>query len=282
MIPVGTLDSLAITACLAMAFCWWRYFQRPTLARLILAAAMIGLAMSVKFNAAAIALAIGVYALLWWGRDWRVTWREWAGRAGAVAISACVVLMTLWTLTLFDVGVPAEARTKDGRVVLPIERHLPGANYLAAFAAGYEHNQHGHPSYYMGKVGMQGTWSYFPVLSTYKLPVGVAIILLASVLSLSWRKGRWDELSCVVPLCLGACFMLTVNINSGFRHALPVYVFAMVLAGRSLAAADRPMRRAGGDSWGSDSRFGRHVRACAELSPGLSGVHELSTSGRLP
>jgi hypothetical protein len=80
-----------------------------------------------------------------------------------------------------------------------------------------------------------GWWYYFPAVATYKVPVGVGLVLALGLLSLGWRAPRWDEWGIALSLVAWALFMMNAKVNIGFRHFLPAYLFALAVAARPLA-----------------------------------------------
>ncbi len=68
--PAG-LDVLGFEAILAGCFCWWRYFEKQTWLRLVVAASVSGAAMLVKHTAIILPMVAVIYAMAWWVRRWR-------------------------------------------------------------------------------------------------------------------------------------------------------------------------------------------------------------------
>ena len=77
----------------------------------------------------------------------------------------------------------------------------------------------------------------FPAVATYKVPIGVAVVLALGLLSLRRSSPRWEEWGLVLPLLAWALFMMNSKVNIGYRHFLPAYVFAMAAACRCLERA---------------------------------------------
>ncbi len=240
LIPIGTVDSLVVTAVTAAVLAWWRYFERPGLLRLVLAAALLGVAVSVKHNAAVAALCIPAFAALWWLRDWRVGVRTWLKqRFAAIMISSLVLALILWSLTLFNWSKPLTHLDRAGKAVSPISYSVPAGTYVGSFVRGLRHNEDGHWGYLFGEVRKDGWFYYFPVLLSYKMPPGMILALAGAAVSLFYRRLRWEEASLLAPLVVGMGLMLSTNINTGFRHFLPVYIFLFPAAARWLAMPDR-------------------------------------------
>ena len=74
---------------------------------------------------------------------------------------------------------------------------------------------------------------------SYKVPLGIALVILMGVLSLRRTPPTWAEAGLIVPWVAWTALMLTARINIGFRHFLPAYVFLLMLSSRCLAAPGR-------------------------------------------
>ena len=57
----------------------------------------------------------------------------------------------------------------------------------------------GHNGYLFGEKRMTGWWYYFPVVATYKVPLGIAAVLLLGLISIGWEHPRWAEWGLLIP-----------------------------------------------------------------------------------
>lgn len=132
------------------------------------------------------------------------------------------------------------SRGKSLRVALERSLHLdapwPAGCYLRAFRTGMGHGMTGHLSYLNGQRRQQGWWNYYPVVASYKVPVGIGVILLLSFLTLWSTSPRWAEWGLFLPMLAWTLFMMNSKVNLGFRHFLPPYAFMLMLASRCLLA----------------------------------------------
>ena len=112
---------------------------------------------------------------------------------------------------------------------------LPAGLYVTSVAYFLEHIQAGHQAYLWGEMQLRGWWYYFPVLATYKIPIGIGVVFLLGIVSLAWVRPRYQELPIFLGFVLWLYCSLTQHINIGFRHFLPVEMFMMMLASRCLA-----------------------------------------------
>ncbi len=70
IVPAG-LDVLGFEAILAGCFCWWRYFEKQTWRRLVVAACVSGAAMLIKHTGIILPIVALAYAAVWWLKRWR-------------------------------------------------------------------------------------------------------------------------------------------------------------------------------------------------------------------
>jgi hypothetical protein len=241
----------------------WRYFQRPSALRLVAMGFGVAFALMLKHTAIVlppvIASAAGFQWVVW---PWlaRQPWAAW--RAGlfqclrTLALLGVIVPLAIWSLSLFDCSAPlnrhAVARQSIGagggevsrgkaiRVSLERSLHLdgpwPAGCYLRAFRLGIGHGMSGHQSYLNGERRETGWWSYFPIVASYKVPIGIGLVLLLAILSVGKVPPRWAECELLVPMLAWTAFALTSKVNLGFRHFLPAYAFMLMLGGRAVFA----------------------------------------------
>jgi hypothetical protein len=264
-IPLVTLDVVGVTGIVIACFLAWRYFERPTGARLVAMGVATGVAMMIKHLAVVLPPFIVVLATFWWVvKPWRdgTSWADWRsalpGRLRATFLAALLVVATIWSLTLFELCSPKSRLepepppidTADHQKVLApkykeMARKLqdalnfrspwPAGIYLRAFRSGFSHGLYGHRGYLFGEVKTTGWWYYFPVVASYKVPIGIGVVLLLGLLSLGRTPPRWEELGLAVPLLVWAVFLLRARVNIGFRHFLPAYAFALAVSSRCVA-----------------------------------------------
>jgi hypothetical protein len=199
-------------------------------------------------------------------RQWASTWqRQFAGeqpglaRPYHLAFLVVFVPIAIWALTLFDCSAPlnrsaverqtigsdggAVSRGKSLRVALErtlrLDAPWPAGCYIRAFRLGMGHAMSGHLAYLNGERSQYGWRRYFAVVASYKVPIGIAIVLLLS-LATFWRTPpRWAEWGLIVPMLAWTLFMLNSRVNLGFRHFLPPYAFMLMLASRCVMGSGR-------------------------------------------
>jgi hypothetical protein len=263
LIPVTSPDLLGVTGIVVASLMTWRYFERPSRGRLAALGISIGAALMIKHTAVALAPLLALEAILWWvalplrdGDGWAAVRAALPSRLASFVKLGLVVGLTIWILTLFELcppkspaapratvnaGVAPGSREKVARLesALRLTSPWPAGSYLRAFRSGFGHGAAGHPGYLFGELRETGWWYYFPAVSTYKIPVGVGVVFLLGLLSLYRSPPRWMEWGLFMPAAVWALFMMTAKINIGFRHFVPAYVFAMMLASRCVAPGAR-------------------------------------------
>jgi hypothetical protein len=258
-IPIAALDVVGVEGIVIGAFLAWQYFEQPTTLRLFAMGCGLALALMLKHTAVVLPLIIGSAAVVQWAvLPWRerqpwATWkRDLSGRLRALAALGLFVPASIWALSLFDCSSPLSPAAverqsigSDGgpprggkaiRVALERSFHLdgpwPAGCYLRALRLGLGHGMSGHLSYLNGEHRDKGWWSYFPIVASYKVPMGIGAVLVLAILSLWQRPPRSSEWELLVPMLAWTLFALTSKINLGFRHFLPAYAFMLMLGSR--------------------------------------------------
>ncbi len=247
-VPLATLDALGVSGALIGSFLLWRAFEAPSATRLVAAAASVAVALMLKHTTLALLGVTAGFAALFWvvrplrrGAGLPGCTKELRPRLMAIAAAILVGVLALWALTLFDVSTPHpmdDWGRPAGNVPVFLQRPVPGGLYLTALFQGLAHAGQGHFGYLFGERRLTGWWYYFPALLLYKTPLGVAFIVVIALLSLRWYRPRFEEWGLVVPLVAWTTLMMTSRVNIGFRHFLPAWIFALLLASRCLARGD--------------------------------------------
>jgi len=265
-IPIPALDVLGVEGIVIACFLAWRYFERPTTARLIAMGCGLAFALLLKHTALMLPSVIMALAGLHWVvRPWMngQHWAAWKGtipgRIRSVALLGVIVTVAIWALTLFDCSPPlnrsaVERQTKgsDGntisrakalRVALERKLHLespwPAGCYLLPLRLGVGHGMSGHLAYLNGERYDNGRVSYFPIVASYKVPIGIGVVLLISLFAIWRTPPRWVEWGLFVPMLAWTFFALSSKVNLGFRHFLPAYAFMLMLGSRCAMAPGR-------------------------------------------
>jgi hypothetical protein len=117
-------------------------------------------------------------------------------------------------------------------------RHLsilvPAGEFVEGLREVARNNHHGRPAWFLGKIYPQGgILAYYPVAIALKWPTVLLLLLVAAVLLRAWRDSRCTSdllLMMLFPLVF-LLFALNAKYNIGERHILPLYPFALLVAG---------------------------------------------------
>jgi hypothetical protein len=158
-----------------------------------------------------------------------------------------IALFVLWAGYLFHVS---QVQMGQGRVVATfpnraaktlvwqIQAHhnfvLPAGEFFEGLHLLWESSRNGRETYFLGKEYPHGApSSYFPVVIALKWPV-VLLLLFAISLLLGVRKTCRAPGDLLILCSFGGWFLalaLLSRITIGERHVLPLYAFALLIAG---------------------------------------------------
>ena len=157
----------------------------------------------------------------------------------------------LWAFTGFDISRPEQW----GRHISTVygeewsigadlvngwmSRPIPAGMYVGSLVEAYNHGVGGHMNYFDGQVTMGAGLRYFPVVATYKIPIGYAVVAVLAAASLLWCRPERAELWIIGAAAIWVWFVMSSGITIGFRHMLPGYVFLLLLCSRAVAPATR-------------------------------------------
>jgi hypothetical protein len=202
---LATTDAIAAVTFVACVLFLWFYWQRPSFWRWLLAATALGLALGAKMTGL---LLLPVTFILcyshWRGRQW---WQPGLIWLSLLPIAGLVV----WAIYGFEFG------TAPG---LPIP--IPAPTYFTNFIRAQSHIDRGHFAYLLGEWSNSGWWHYFAVAFLVKTPAITLVLLIGTVVYLTWRR-QWRQ---TLYLWLPALALFAVasysRLNIGYRHILPI------------------------------------------------------------
>ena len=236
---------------LATVYAFYRYVQKPSIKKLALVGIAAGLALAAKHSAI---LVFPILALLV-ASELIVRRKDDAERRAAKAARLLVAFVVigvmavaiLWTFYDFHFqprpGVNAHAQViqranelkshvQSGMIRTASQLHLLPQAYLDGLAdvgitAEFSH------TYLLGTVYPHGRWFYFPVAFSIKTTLGLLILLALTVSFVTLRPfENWRELLfLIIPAAFYFLIAMGSGMNIGVRHILPVYPFAIILAG---------------------------------------------------
>jgi hypothetical protein len=138
--------------------------------------------------------------------------------------AACLVI---WAGYRFSYG-PAYFQSSSG----PGHTRIPAPELYDGIQLAMSHNQVGQPAYMLGQQSATGFWYFYPVALFFKTPLPFLALLLIGIAAcfLRWRRraASWMPLAFSLGILL---LSLSIRINIGIRHVLPVYIgFSIVAA----------------------------------------------------
>ena len=237
-------DGAAALSIFAVAVQWIRWRSSPTRGRLVSLGLLLGAMLLTKFSTPpmfllvlALVLFAGPEALRWRPAQW--SWRP------AITL-AVVAFLVVWAGYLFHIS---KVKFADGNVNIHFSGYtpeltyplaaprltvfLPACEYLTGFGWQVDHNQEGHPNFFLGRVSPDaGSPFYFPVAALLKWPPLTLLLAGAGVfLLLRRRTPAGSELVWMGVLpAIYLAFAILSRINIGIRHLLPVYPFLLLYA----------------------------------------------------
>jgi hypothetical protein len=220
---LAALDVIATSGIVSACFFGWRYFERPSLGRLYVASGACAVALLLKHTAIIVPAIFCGYALLDCLRRRSTICEPLTMRSGMLK-GALVAVLLMWLLLCLDLSPVRKAGA------------MPGGLYISSVLDAADHVNAPNDAYLWGDVRRGGWWYYFPAVAIYKVPIAIGLILTMGLASIVRFRPRWQEWGLVLPMIWYAVFLLCQNINIGWRHFLPAYVFMLLAASRCMAA----------------------------------------------
>lgn len=242
---IATTDGIGALFIFAVACQLVRWRRNPVPVQMVLLGLALGGLLLTKFYAPPLVL-LAVLLMLVLDRDRGLLGpRRWNWKPVLAALG--IALLTLWAGYFFHV---AHLKIGNGQVEasfpnrplktwatksqVHISALVPAGEFLEGLRDVAFSNRHGRPAWFMGRIYPKGGIKlYYPVAIVLKWPTILLLLFFASLL-LGVRK------SCRAPgdlliLCLFAAVYLVFAVQSRFdigeRHILPLYPFALLIAG---------------------------------------------------
>ncbi len=242
---VATTDGIGTLFIFLVAVQLIRWRERATTAQTVLMGLALGGLLLSKFYAPPLVL-LALLLMLVVSRDRnRLFTRRlnWKPALGALAVA----LLVLWAGYFFhvshlEVGGGSVRATFPNREVrewptaskLHLSTIIPAGEFVEGLREVARNNHHGRPAWFLGKIYPHGgILAYYPVAIALKWPTILLVLLLLSLAARVWRDnptGRDLLLMMLFPLVF-LLLALNAKYNIGERHILPLYPFALLLAG---------------------------------------------------
>jgi len=270
--PIVATDFAITTLLFAAVYGWWRYWQAPSLRRLIWVSLAVAAAFVSKHSAlllVPILLLLGLFALIPEGSHQPGGRQPDRPRPGVLTLvgALCVIGAITWFGILLCYHF-------DGLFLLPAEylQRAKGVNptllQAAAELQGYwpgwlpvplpfyyvlgilflsTHAREGHLTYLLGEVSNGGWGNYWPLLLLIKLPLSTWLLIGLGVRdALRQRPCGWrNPLFLLLPPLILLVVAALGKLQIGIRHFLPALPFLLLVTGYAAQAATTRWRQAG-------------------------------------
>lgn len=244
-------NDMAVTATVFMALVsMLLWYENPEPGYGILAGLAVALALLSKFSAVVYLTAGGLLAVGWliWQERGDLRIRE---KLAGIPVILLVSFFVLWGGYRFSIGpfwidryeiynetinrYVGSSGTLHDLVYAVIKAPVyPAIEFVQGIIHVAHHNAIGHRSYFMGEISEFGWWNFFLVGTFVKTPLAFLALTGTGIVSIfSSRISKQQKQWLILFLIIAASFFLstlTVNINIGIRHILPVFPFLSVIA----------------------------------------------------
>jgi len=180
-----------------------------------------------------------------------------SSRARALAATAVILILALasyaavWVAYGFRYGPTTPCADlirlrENPRLIEPVRHVAAVVNWLDdhrlvpdAFAQGFILSQvklQHRSAYLAGTFSRTGWWYYFPVAFLVKTPLMLLFLLFCGLVLLVKKRARWKGTIAflVLPPAVFLGVAMIAHLNLGLRHVLPIYPFALLIAGITL------------------------------------------------
>lgn len=242
---VATTDGIGALFIFLVALQLIRWRHRRTPAQSVLMGLLLGGLTLSKFYAPPLVL-LALLLMLFLSCDTKrlfSTRLNWKGTLGAFAIA----LLVLWAGYFFHVShleignghvrvssPNREVRDWPTSTALHLSTFVPAGEFVEGLRDVARNNHHGRPAWFLGRIYPQGgILAYYPVAIALKWPTVLLLMLVAGLFLHIWRNSRLPSdllLMMLFPLIF-FIFALNAKYNIGERHILPLYPFALLVAG---------------------------------------------------
>ena len=252
---LASLDMACAALVAAGLYALFRWLEQPGWRNATVFGLSAGLAITAKFSAIAFLAAGGAAVCLAWflarrGAKTSVVIPTLRGTVFSLLLTAAVCLVSVWAVYRFSFGTivqggpggelesvlagmgPLSPAARSVTKVLP----LPALDFFwGLFDVVYFRRGEGHLAWFLGSVGKEGWWLFYPVLLAVKTPVSF-LLLVAAGCAASWQARGVCPV--FVPLFAAAAIVLAgifFTPHNGLRQILSVYPLLAVVAGAGSA-----------------------------------------------
>ncbi len=241
---VATTDGIGTLFIFLVAFQLVRWRKNQTAPQAALLGLILGCLLLAKFYAPPmVALALGLMLVM--GPSELRSPPLWNWKPALMALA--IALFTLWAGYFFHVS---HLRVGDGQVVatypnrpvrilatkskLQLALAIPAGEFVEGLREVALSNHRGRPAWFLGKIYPKGGIRlYYPVAIALKWPTVLLLLSFASLLGGIRKRCRYPGDLLVMSLfaLLYLLFAMQSKYDIGERHILPLYPFALLVAG---------------------------------------------------
>jgi 4-amino-4-deoxy-L-arabinose transferase-like glycosyltransferase len=252
---LASLDMACAALVAASLYALFRWLEQPGWMNAAVLGVSAGLAITAKFSAIAFLAAGDAAVCLAWflgrrGAKIGAAVLSLRGALLSLLIAATFCLVSVWAVYRFSFGTilqggaggelesvlaglgPLSPAARSVAQALP----LPALDFFwGLFDVVYFRRDEGHLAWFLGSVGKEGWWLFYPVLLAVKTPASFLLLVAAGCVA-SWQvRGCWPvfaPLLAAVAIVLAGIFFTPHN---GLRQILSVYPLLAVVAGAGAA-----------------------------------------------
>lgn len=248
---IANLDNASVAGVAIALIAFWRWLERPTATRALVAGAAFGLSIGLKFSnllftAAACAAIYIVYFIA--DRDAR---RARRSALIALPLAALATFFALWACYGFAFGSfekfglqKPQANDIVARLVAPLDSGtpIPMPHFFVGLSGISKLDRLGHLSYAFGKRTTEGWWWYFSAAMLFKTALATLILAVAGFF-VARNRLFVSAVAAVIAILITA---MPAKLDLGIRYVLPLYVPLTIAAAATalamLGSARKPVR----------------------------------------
>jgi 4-amino-4-deoxy-L-arabinose transferase-like glycosyltransferase len=242
---VATTDGIGALFIFLVAVQLIRWRHKPNATQTVLMGLALGGLLLSKFYAPPLVLLALVLMLIVGHEEQSLLARRWNWTPALCALG--IALLVLWGGYFFHIS---HLEAGDGHIRASFPNRpvrdwptatrlhfttvVPAGEFIEGLREVARNNHRGRPAWFLGKIYPHGgIWAYYPVAILLKWPTVLLLLLALSIAAWTHKTLRPSRdllLLLLFPVVFFA-FALSSKFDIGERHILPLYPFALVIAG---------------------------------------------------
>ena len=214
------------------------YLSKPNYQRLLLAAIIFGLTLSVKFSSV---ILFPVLIILWIVKYKTAKLNLWQNFKKSLW-PAIIFLIISWVIVWANYGFSTLMPSKYEQILdknyynqilvktQTFAKYFKPAQYYKGVAILSSNSFGSRPAYLLGEQKYGGWWYYFPVAYAVKTPLPILILLLGSIIyyfSIG-KKLIFNDYLIITPIVIYLLISMMQKLDIGVRHLLPIMPFIFI------------------------------------------------------